>query len=375
VTEEVPAIAGAPNEPVTVHRPVIKTTVPAPSDPLKSLQWLAALGVAALVIGRLLAPALPGAVVGMARAVRFFELLGGGLSQLFAFAAIFGLSTALIGAANSTVPAWLRLVAMGVSAYTSLVVIGGAASNDHVPETSALLAAAFAGGFAILAALASRGSPVTRIHALVIGLVGVASLLRAVHGFLDLFAAERVPASILFSSGRVVATASAVLVAFAVLLALVQVGRGAPAQKGDDGPPASSSLWSPATIVVLLLAGLCVRQALLGGAPDATGFNVILKRASDRFLVGPEPHLRLWVRLFLGFLTPFAAAALLFVRRMRSLAAAVALALVAADVTGAPLGAIALVVASLGVLLVARSGHVLWAALIARPPEPPRAPS
>ncbi len=365
----------APNAASDIPPTVAKTVVPGPTDPLRSLQWLAALGVAALVIGRLLAPALPGAVVGMARTVRMVELLGGGLSQLFAFGAIFGLSTALIGAANSTVPAWLRLVAMGVSAYTSLVVIGGAASNDHVPETSALLAAALAGGFAILAALSSRGSPVTRLHALVLGLIGAASLLRALHGFLALFAAEVLSAASLLSAGRVVATISAVLVGLALLLVLVQVGRGAPSSKGDDAGPASSSIWSPVTIVVLVLAVLCARQALMGGAPDATGFNVVLKRASDRFLGQPEPHLRLAVRLFLGFLTPLAAAALLLTRRMRSLAAALALALVAADITGAPLGALALVLASLGVLLVARSGHVLWSASIARPPEPPRASS
>ncbi len=373
--DSVAASAAPPSAPPRLVRPAAPGAVAAPPDPLSSLQYLAVLGVAALVVGRFLAPALPGAVVGMARAVRIFELLGGGLSQLFAFGAIFGLSTALIGAANSTVPAWIRLVAMGVSAYTSLVVIGGAASNERVPETSALIAAALAGGFAILAALASRGSRVTRLHALVIGLVGAASLLRALFGFVDVVAAGLVPAPVLLSAGRAIATVATLSVAAALLLALVQIGRSAPPQKPEDGAPARSTLWSPVTILVLVLAVVCARQALLGGAPEATGLNVILKRASDRFLAHPEPHLRLPVRLFLGFLTPLVATALLFVRRMRSLTAAVVLAIVAADITGAPLGAIALVIASLGVLLVARSGHVLWSALIARSPEPPRDPS
>ncbi len=373
--DPVDASAAPPIARPEIARPPSRFAVSAPPDPLSSLQYLAVLGVAALVIGRFLAPALPGAVVGMGRAVRIFELLGGGLSQLFAFGAIFGLSTALIGAANSTVPAWIRLVAMGVSAYTSLVVLGGAASNERVPETSALIAAALAGGFAILAAIASRGSRVTRLHALVIGLVGAASLLRALFVFVDLVTSGLVPAPLLLSAGRVVATVATLAVAVALLLALVQIGRSAPASKVEDGAPPRSTLLHPVTIVVLVLAVLCARQALLGGAPEATGLNVILKRAADRFLGHPEPHLRLPVRLFLGFLTPLVATALLFVRRMRSLTAAVVLAIVAADITGAPLGAIALVIASLGVLLVARSGHVLWSALIPRPPEPPRTSS
>lgn len=340
------------------------------ADPLRALPWIAALGVTALVLGRFVAPALPGAVVGAGRALRTVELLGGGLSQLFAFGAILVLSTTLIAAVNSSISIWLRLSAMGVSAYASLVVLGGALSTDRVPEPSALIAAALSGSFAIAAAAASRRSPVTRVPALVLGLVGASTLLRAIVGFASEELAARVAPDTLLSVSRAIATAASLLVALAMLLCLVHIGRSA--RSNEDAPQQPSSLWSPITLAALVLAVLCARQAILGAAPDASALSVVLKRASDRFLVAPEPHLRLPVRLFFGFLTPILAVALLFVRRVRVLAASLSLALIAADIAGAPLGGVALVLASMGILLVALSGHALWSTLTARSMGPSR---
>ncbi len=128
------------------------------------------------------------------------------------------------------------------------------------------------------------------------------------------------------------------------------------------------------TLVVLVLALVFARQAAVGTSADAGVVSVLLKRASDRFMVPPEPYLRGMFRLFLGFLTPLTAAGLLAVRRVPTLGAALCLALVAADVADSPLGAITLVLSSLGILLFARSGHLLWSALVARPPSTPAAP-
>ena len=355
---------------VAAPPPAGATTKPA-EDPLRIVRWLAVLGVAALVFGRFVAPALPGSGVGMARLVRSFEILGGVLSQLFAVMSVVGLSSALIQTASTNIPAWMRLLAMAASTYAALVVVGGAATADRAPETSALIAAIGAGSFAIIAALASRASRVTRLAASALGLVGLAAVVRALGGLAALHGAKIVAPATLVTISRTGATASAVLVALAVALAVVYIGRGAPSEAEAGAPAARPSLWSPVTLLVLVLAIVCARQAAAGGAADAGEISVFLKRASDRFLVRPEPYMRAPIRLFLGFLTPFVAIALLTVRRLPTLTAALCLAIVAADVTDAPLGPLTLLLASLGVLLVARSGHVLWSALVARPSATP----
>lgn len=357
-----PVVAGA-GEPAGEARPA--------PDPLRLVRWLAALGVAALVLGRFVAPALPGSGVGMGRVVRSFEILGGVLSQLFAVGLIVGLSSALIHTASTTIPAWMRLLAMTLATYAALVVIGGAASADRAPETSALVAASCAGAFAILAAVASRHARVTRLAAAGVGLVGAASVVRAAGGLLILHAGKLVAAPSLVTIGRATATASAVLVAIAVALAIVYVGRAA-APEAEAPGGSRPSLWSPVTLLALVLAVVCARQAAVGAAADAGAFSVFLKRAADRFLVQPAPYMRPPIRLFLGFLTPFAAISLLTVRRLPALTAALCLAIVAADVTDAPLGPLTLLLASLGVLLVARSGHVLWSTLPRSPAASPR---
>lgn len=342
---------------------------PAP-DPLRSIQWLAMLGVAALVLGRFLAPALPGSGVGMASMVRAFEVLGGALTQLFAVGLLVGMSRALIQTASANIPPWLRLLAMATATYAALVVVGGAATSDRGPGSSTLIAGLCAGGFAIVAALASRASRVARIAAFSLALVGAAAVARGIFGLLSLHAAKVMQAATLATIGRITATLSVVLVAGAAALSVVYIGRAARPEV-DPGAAERPSLWSPWTLLVLVLAVVCARQAAIGATADAGPASVLLKRAADRFLHQPEPYMRAPIRLFLGFLTPLTAVALLTVRRVRTLSAALCLAIVAADVTDAPLGPLTLVLASLGVLLMARSGHVLWSALIARPPAPP----
>lgn len=342
---------------------------PAPVDPLRFLRSLAILGVVALVFGRFVAPALPGAIVGMSRVVRAFEILGGALSQLFGVAAIVGVVLALLATVPTSMPSWLRLLGIAVAGYAALIVLGGAATNDHVPEASALLAATFAGSFAVATAVASRSSRVARLPALLLGLVGTAAVIRACSGFVLLYGARSIAPEALLRVGRTTATISALLVALTLMLALVYIGRSAKTEP-TAGVPGRPTVWSPATLAVLVLAVLCARQATLGAAADAGMLNVLLKRAADRFLVQPEPHFRLPIRLFLGFLTPLTAAALLFVRRLPTLTSALALLLVAADITDSPLGSITVVLASLGIVSVARSGHVLWSQLV--DPSAPR---
>ncbi|MEZ4299038.1 MAG: hypothetical protein R3B70_29080 [Polyangiaceae bacterium] len=341
------------------------------TDPTGFLRWLAVLGVAALVLGRFVGPAMPGLGVGMTHLVRGFELAGGVLSQLFAVGVIVGACFALMETGNTTIALWIRMLAMGACVFAGLVVLGGALAKERGPETAALIAGLAAGAFAILTAVASWGSRVTRLAGLSLGLVGAAAIAHAL-GSLAFMSFEKLlsPAA-LTTFARVMATIAAVLVGLALVLAIVYVGRAAKPEP-EGGPAARPSLWSPATLFALVLAVVAARQAMAGSTADAGIASVLLKRASDRFLVPPAPYMRLPIRMFLGFLTPLTAASLLTARRVPALSAALALAIVAADVTSAPIGAMTLLLASLGVLLVARSGHVLWSTLLARPPSTSR---
>lgn len=367
--------AAGPSDPGTADpppRPSVQR-VPPPGDPLQLVRMVAWIGVGALLLGRFVAPALPGAVVGMAKLVRGVELVGHVLSQLFAITAIVALFLALVSTATSTIPPWMRLVGVAIGSFASLLVLGGATNTEPVPTTAALIAAGSAGAFAVLAAAASRASRVVRLPAVVLGLAGAGALVRVVRGLAYLHGAGALSAASLSTFGRVTTTISAILVGLAALLALVHIGRAARPEP-QDGAREGASLWTPVTLIVLVLALVFARQAAVGTSADAGALSVLLKRASDRFMVPPEPYLRGMFRLFLGFLTPLTAAGLLAVRRVPTLGAALCLALVAADVADSPLGAITLVLSSLGILLVARSGHLLWSALVARPPSAPAAP-
>lgn len=364
--EEPPRAAEAPAHEGGVSRVV----VPPPHDPMRILRWLAALGVAALLLGRFVAPALPGTLIGMPRAVRAFEVVGGALSQMFAIGTIVGVAVALLATTSTSVPLWIRIYGLAGGAFSALVVIVGAAGLDRAVEGPAVLAAFAAGVFALIAAAGSWRTRVTRLPAASLGLVGGATVIRAGFGLLTLNGQKLVSPAALAPIGRVTATLATLLIGLAMALVLAYVGVSARAEP-EPGAPARKSLWSPATLAAVVVAVLLTRWALLGASPEASPMSVLVKRAADRFLVQPEPYLRAPIRLFLGFLTPLGAVAVLFVRRVPTLSAAVCLALIAADVTGAPLGAITLILASLGVLLVARSGHVLWSTLVAKAASAP----
>lgn len=371
-TSQPPAEAVGPSDPAAVEpstRPSVQR-VPPPGDPLALVRVVAWIGVAALLVGRFIAPALPGTIVGAAGVVRGIELAGAILSQLFAICVAIALATSLVHTATSTIAPWVRLVGVALAAFASFLVLGASTNLEAVPRTAALMASGGAAAFAILAAASSRASRVARLPAVALGLVGAGALVRVLRGLVYLHGAASLPPASLASLGRGLMTVASILVGLAALLALVHIGRASRSEP-QEGAREGASLWTPVTLVVLVLAVVCARQAALGASADAGTISVLLKRAADRFLIQPEAHLRGPFRLFLGFLTPLTAAALLSVRRVTTLAAALCLALVAADVADAPLGAMTLVLASLGVLLVARSGHVLWSALVARPPAVP----
>ncbi|MBK8253821.1 MAG: hypothetical protein IPK82_14295 [Polyangiaceae bacterium] len=332
-------------------------------DSLRFLWWLSLLGVAALVLGRFIGPALPGSGVGMTKVVATFDVAGGTLSLLFAASTIVAAGGTLFQTVHTNLPFWIRIVGMAVSTFCALVVVGSAMTNDRAPETPALMAACGAGAFAVLCAVASFRSRVARLTSIVIGFVGLRALFRGLPGLLLVHGEKWISADTLRTQARVGSTIAQLLVGGALALAIVYTSR-APKAEAHGEPNERPSFWSPVTVFALVLAVVAARQAQLGSAPDAAALNVFLKRAADRFLVQPEPYLRVQIRMFLGFLTPLVAVGLLTVRRLKTLTAAMCLAIVAVDVTDSPIGSLTLVVAALSVTLVARSGHFLWSVLV-----------
>ncbi len=359
--------AVAPNvaEALLHHVPPVakKYVLPPKGDPLTILRWVAPFGVFALILGRFVGPAVPGVGVGMATLVRSVEVLGGAFSLSFGVALIVGLFVVLAHSTTHNVPPWMRFFGMAISAFAAFVVLVASATGERVMESAALFGSFAAGVFAILAALSARGTRIVRLPALALGLVGAAALTRSLRGLLWLYGTPLFSAVTLTSVGRVATTAATVFVGLASIFVLVYIGRNSRSEA--NSPKEGASLWTPATLVVLVLAVVCARQAAAGSSPDAGFVSIVLKRASDRFLLQPEPFVRGPLRLFLGFLTPLAAAGALSARRVPSLAAALSLVMISADVTDAPIGGAVLMLASLGILMVARSGHALWSTLVA----------
>lgn len=348
------------------------------------LPWLAGAGILALVVGKLFAPALPGVSVGVGKYVRSVEIAGGALSQAFAWLSVLAIGRAIFTSLKIEISLPIRLLVFAGSGWVALGILG--AYTDRVPDGASLLGAGVAGIVAITSALvalqrSSHGASVLRWPAVALMLVGLGALARSIVGWGVIFSnalsgSGDAAASSWARTGTTIAIA---LSGAATVLLLIVAGQGFRSAAvrsasegqgtGEGGPPVASL----ATIVVLVLAGLAMSQAMSGARDDAGTTAIILKRMSDRFLGLPEPYLRLPVRLFLGFLTPLTAAALLTVRRVGKVAAAAALVLVGADAPHTPLGALALVVASWGVLLPSRDPKAFWSALRGGSPGAERA--
>jgi hypothetical protein len=316
---------------VGLEHPVLRATVP-----------LAALGVFALLTGRVLAPALKGVAVGTGTLVHWLGKVGAVSSQVFAFVATMTTIVMIMTAARSRLPAYARFSGLLLGGFAVLPTIW--ALQQTIPELSAALVAGSAALLALLAASAAIASPFARGPALVVGLVALAGLVRLLAIGLGYGAAGLgVPA---------LAVVSFVCDGLALGVALAWIAAR------------NRKLTSPWTALALLLALIATRQALAGQVPDPRPLDLFCWRSASYLLTAPFVPVPAALRIFVAFLAPLTAiAALLSREAIRPLAAAVALALASRAALEMPPCALMLIVGALATALTAHDRRAFWASL------------
>ncbi|WP_437491049.1 hypothetical protein WME75_14875 [Sorangium sp. So ce1014] len=337
---------------------------------LRLIRPLAVLALLAMILGRMLAPAMVGLAVGIERAAHAIELAGAGASQLFAIGAIV-IAMALIGAVvRSRAPYALRIAAIVAGSFVILVVLH--ATAQRVPDLSAALIGVSAAILALGSAWDALRIPFMRPVAAALGLVGASALVRLTGVFLAVWANDR-GSKALAGATSSVATAAFALDALAVLVATVALGARREARPRDaepprprDAEPPRPRLVSPLSLAALALSLLVTRAALAGAADDASMIEALFRRALDRLLTRPAPVVPLSMQLFVGALSVVVVAlALIAPPRLPVLGGALALLLVARSAPEVPLNALSLLIAALCVALAARDERGFWAAVLA----------
>ncbi|WP_437593158.1 hypothetical protein [Sorangium sp. So ce1000] len=329
---------------------------------LALIRPLAVLALLAMLLGRMVAPAMVGLAVGIERAAHTIELAGAGASQLFAIGAIV-VAMALINAVvRSRVPYALRIAAIVAGSFVILVVLH--ATVQRVPDLSAALIGVSAAILALGSAWEALRVPFVRPVAAALGLVGASALVRLAAVLLAVWANDS-GSKTLAGATSSVATAAFALDALAVLAATVALGVGREARPREAEAP-RPRLVSPLSLVALASALFATRAALAGAVDDASMVEALFRRALDRLLTRPAPVVPLSIQLFVAALSVVVVAlALVAPPRLPALGGALALLLVARSAPEVPLGALSLVIAALCVALASRDERGFWAAMLA----------
>jgi hypothetical protein len=332
------------------------------STVLGSLRGLAALGLAAVILGRVIGPAFAGVFIGADGLVEGVGTAGDVASQAFAFFAMFTAIIAVLAVARSRLPLAVRFGAISLGGVGILTALW--ALHEPVPTQSAGLVSGCAAVVALLAAGSAMRAPFARGPAVVVGLVAVGALARLLGVGLAL-QADGARGARLVEIAAGCATVAFVVDAVAVATAVAWVAGAAGRDRGRA--PRLVNGW---TILPLAVAMIGARWALIGEGTDAQPIALLVWRAAVRLLTLPEPGVSTGLRVFFAFLAPLTAAAALLVRGpVPAFGAAVALALLARGSVEMPPCALMLVIGALGLALVSHEGRGLWAAL------PPRARS
>jgi len=318
----------------------------------------------AVLLGRALGPSVAGLAVGMGRFISAIEFAGRLASQLYAMIAIvFAMALIIAASSKIRVPPSIRLGAVGLGGAAILVALLASPRRAFLPPLIVGVMAFCAVALALLSARSALAASITRAAAMVIGLVGLSAIVRlaavglAYQSNLQGFAR-------LAPFARGASTLGFVLDLCAVGTAVVWI-----ASRGKK-------LTSPATLVTLALALGLTRLALGADREGAGPAAVLVRRAAERLLPLPLPLFPVSFQLFAALLALVAAAAALIAGRRAALGAGaashpasgavIALALLVRDAPEMPLGALTLVIASLGVALATRDDRGIWAALPAK---------
>ncbi len=295
---------------------------------------VAVLALAATIISRGLAPALPGSAAGIASWIRASETASILLSQLLVVSGalvVFRLLIRTLRQSDLGVVYRLLAVPLGAAALTIIM----AAAQASARPAMALGLAVITSIVAIAATFPTLAAPRTRAAGFVLGVVGTASFVHVLARVLAIRASEQALAS-LFTMAQSVSTLSFVLDVASI--ALVAVWLGARSR-------------SRATVVAVALVGisaLLAWGAVRGSNEGASLWQVLASRSLAGMSRNPAPLVLVPLRYSVQILALLTAAVVLVVpRRNGAVQALFALALLARTSTDIPLCALCLIIAAL----------------------------
>ena len=335
---------------------------------LRLVPPFAVLAVLASILGRAVGPSMEGLAVGLGRVISSVQIAGGVLSQALAVAAIVLAMGEILVASRSRVPAAVRPGSIGLGGGVVLVCFLASPRRESLPDALVVLMSASAIGLSLLSGVTALKTPYARAAGMILGLVGVSSLLRLIAALIAVQAhgGERL---IVVASGVATAGFLAGLLAMAVAAAWIASRSG--------------KLASPGTLLPLALALFFTQKALRAEAEDADALSVLVRRAVEHLILRPRPLLPLGFQIFAALLAPLLAIAALASRPARgasaaalsppAIGAAIALALLVRDAVDMPLGALALVIAGLTAALAAQDDRGVWETI--GPGSPPSTPT
>src|SRR5690606_4189451 len=246
------------------------------------LPLVAALAVVSSLIGRALAPALPGSLAGISSFIKLLNGFSSFLSQLFAFGGML-VGVTLVGRAVRAGQRDLlfKLTALPVTILVGFLVMTRMRLDYSEPRSSLALALASC-CLALAAAPRLIQAPSTRAQGLALGLAGTAGVMHAAGRGLALQAnLQAMPGR--FTLARTIETAAIGL--DVVLLALVAAWIFGMSRSG---------LFKLLGLVAL--AAFVSHAALRGSGPNAWLWEVLASRSVGHLLRAPAPFLPHFMR-------------------------------------------------------------------------------
>jgi hypothetical protein len=266
-------------------RPSLQSELPALTPPDAVLRAITLLAFFALLLGRALAPALPGSQSGIARWILITETLGSLASQLLVIVgSLFAVRVLVLTLRERGLPMLYRILAVASGAAVVTVTLGAAqASLD--PIVTLVMGVSAASSALLAVPLAIR--PVhTRAAGMVIALAGSAALLHLFTRLLGVYASEHAVLH-LYQTARHLAGIVFTLDAGSIVLVAIWLGA------------LRSARSALLVVVTLAIAALVSWAALRGSLYGAPGWQVILGRALGELTRTPAPLLMPFLRYWL----------------------------------------------------------------------------
>jgi hypothetical protein len=298
------------------------------------LRALAVLGLLATLLGRGVAPALPGTAAGIEGLIEASQALAAVTSvNLFFLAGMLTVWLAIASLAQPELPASYRL---GVLPATATVVILGIAALIAPVEARWLLwIGVISGSVALVAVPGTLASPPSRAVGFVLLSVGIVAFLQVIARMLAVRASDEALAA-LFGYARVFSTLGFVLHVGALAIVGLWLAARRWALLGTVG--ASAIAFS-----------LFVAWGAAGGTQvDATALQILAARAFDELTRHPVPYVPAFIRHTVDVLTLVTVATTVGAwKKPALLATAVSLALLGSGNADIPLCAVMLTLAAL----------------------------